>query len=401
MNIGELRFLVVEDHGFQRWVTGDMLRGLGAKHIFSAADGKAALELLRTLDPAIDVVVSDLDMPGMDGMEFIRHLGELGNPASLIVLSGLERPLLATVETMARAYRVNLLAAIEKPPTPNKLWDVLSSHAPLHTSRREESPKALTPFRLDQIAHGLRQREFTAFFQPKVDLRTRRVKGAEALARWRHPDMGLLPPQAFMGPLEQGGLLDKLTDVILEAAAFNCRLWHNGGLDMSVSVNLSLASLADPSLADRMLNIVQASGIEPRHVIFEVTESAAASDVGRTLESLSRLRMKGFGLAIGDSGTGSATMQRLSRVPFTELKIDQAFVKNASVHASSRAMLESSLEVARKLRLVAVAEGVENRVDWDLARDLDCPLAQGFLIAPPMEAGEFLDWVNVRKQVYA
>src|SRR5216684_4949143 len=98
VNIGEIRFLVVEDHGFQRWVIGNMLATLGAKHVYSAPDGIAALDLYKTLDPPVDVIVSDLDMPGMDGMEFIRHVGEVGRPVSLILASGLERSLIASVE---------------------------------------------------------------------------------------------------------------------------------------------------------------------------------------------------------------------------------------------------------------------------------------------------------------
>jgi len=168
-----------------------------------------------------------------------------------------------------------------------------------------------------------------------------------------------------------------------------------------VSVNLSLASLEEMSLADRMVNLVVSQGLEVRHVIFEVTESAAATDVGRVLENLTRLRMKGFGLSIDDYGTGYSSMERLSRGPFTELKIDQGFVRDAVTQPSRRAMLESSLEVARKLRIPAVAEGVENQAQWDLLRSLDCPMAQGYFIARPMEAGEFLQWAAMRKAATA
>src|SRR5258706_8994631 len=113
-DIAELRFLVVEDHGFQRWMLDNMLATMGAKHVFSAPDGAAALEIYKTIDPPIDIIVSDLDMPGMDGMEFIRHVGEVGMPVSLVLASGLDRSLISSVESMARAYGLNLLGAIEK-----------------------------------------------------------------------------------------------------------------------------------------------------------------------------------------------------------------------------------------------------------------------------------------------
>ena len=398
INMAELRFLVVEDHGFQRWMMGNLLEVMGAKHVLCAADGAAALEVLGSLDPPPDIVVSDLDMPGMDGMELIRHLGDVGHPVSLILVSSLERSLIASVESMARAYGVRLLGAIEKPATATKLGNLIN----LHGAHMKAGNRASTAaFGVAEIAEGLRRDEFEPFFQPKVEMKTRRIVGAEALARWCHPQKGIVIPESFIPLMEENGLIDDLTESILMRAALNCRLWQFAGLDVSVSVNLSIKCLEDVGLCDRMMKLVVGQGLEPRHVTFEVTESAAMSDLGKTLEILSRLRMKGFGLSIDDYGTGYASMQRLSRVPFTELKIDQVFVKDAPTQPSSRAMLESSLEMAQKLRIVAVAEGVESKVEWDLLRQLDCPVAQGFLIAGPMSAADFLDWSRVRPQVSA
>lgn len=397
MNIEDIRFLVVEDHGFQRWVTGNLLQSMGARFVFSAADGQAALDMLCDINPPIDVVISDLDMPGMDGMEFIRHLGESRTPVSLIVASALDRGLISTVEAMARAYQVELLGAMEKPATARKLQALLTAYAPVAPTRAaaaEHLPVA-------EIASGLRSGQFEAFFQPKVDIVTGKVKGAEANARWRHPVRGLVMPSAFITVLEASRLIDSLTAMVLKSAAANCRRWREAGCPMSVSVNLSLAMLSDTGLADRMRAIVESEGLESRYVIFEVTESAAAGDLGKALENLSRLRMKGFGLSIDDYGTGYSSMERLARVPFTELKIDQSFVQHAPDDASSRAMLESSLEMAQKLRITAVAEGVETQGQWDLVRDLGCPLAQGYLIAKPMDAYGFMDWMRVGRHVPA
>jgi CheY-like chemotaxis protein len=130
VDIGALRFLVVEDQGFQRWVIGNMLAALGAKHVYSAPDGIAALDIYKSQHPAIDIILTDLDMPGMDGMEFIRHVGEVGRPVSIILASGLDRALIATVESMARAYGLQLLGALEKPLTARKLSSAIALHAP-------------------------------------------------------------------------------------------------------------------------------------------------------------------------------------------------------------------------------------------------------------------------------
>jgi EAL domain-containing protein (putative c-di-GMP-specific phosphodiesterase class I) len=332
-------------------------------------------------------------MPGMDGMEFIRHVGERGTGASLILMSSLEPSLVASVEGMARAYGVHLLGAIEKPANAKKLAAVIGRHS---LARNARGPVVVVT--AEEVAAGIRANQFEAFFQPKVDPRTLEVKGAEAIARWRHPQLGIITPRSFMSSLEASGMVDDLTNVITSQAARHCRSWREAGLDVTVSVNLSLVSLADVRLADRMLALVEAEGLDPCHMIFEVTESAAASDEGKALENLSRLRMKGFGLSIDDYGTGYSSMSRLSRIPFTELKIDKSFVKNASHSPSSRAILESSLEMALKLGIDAVAEGVETQVEWDLVRSLDCPLAQGYFIGKPMEVMQFMDWVRGRRE---
>ncbi len=397
MTIAGIRFLVVEDPGLQGGVTCNLLESMGARHVACAGDSQAALEILAEADPPIDIIISDLDTPGMDAMEFIRHVGEGWNPVSLIVASAVDRALAPEVEATARARGVNLLGALEKPAAAKKLQALLALHEPARQAP-VLAARAVSP---TEMAEGLRRGEFEPFFQPKVDLAGAQFRGAEAIARWRHPTRGLLVAAAFIPSLESNGLIERLTELILKSAAHNCQLWGSSGFDSAVSVNLSLTMLSDATLADRMLAVVEAEGLDASHVTFEVTESAAAANLGKALENVSRLRMKGFGLAIDDYGTGFSSMERLARVPFTELKIDKSFVQNAPTQPSSRAMVESCLEVAQKLEIAAVAEGIESQAQWDLLRTLGCPFGQGFFIAKPMDAGAFLDWLRVRGSVSA
>src|SRR5579864_9123682 len=395
MQISELNFLVAEDHDFQRRTLVRMLGGLGANNVADAADGKAALDIFRDLTHRIDIIISDLEMPGMDGLEFIRHVGATGVPVSVILSSALDPTLVSSVETMTKAYGITLLGAIEKPVTPQKLEALIRKY----TAPKPKAAKPAGPASpLEEIRQGLKNAEVVPFFQPKVRLADGTVTGAEALARWLHPQRGIVAPYAFIGPLEENGLIDNLTWMMLEKSANLCRDWTASGLDVTVSVNLTLASLNDPGLADHITEIVQGQRLDPRRMILEVTESTAMTDVGRALENLARLRMKGFGLSIDDYGTGYSSMQRLTRIPFTELKIDQNFVKNAATQDVSRAVVESSLEMAKKLGISAVAEGVENRRDFDLVRSLGCDLVQGYYVSRPMEAGQFQNWVTARAQ---
>jgi EAL domain-containing protein (putative c-di-GMP-specific phosphodiesterase class I)/CheY-like chemotaxis protein len=388
----DLRFLVVEDHGFQRWELSRQLADLGAKHVFEAQDGLTALEIFQNLTEPIDVIVTDLDMPRMDGMEFIRHVGEVGYPVSVILTSALERTLLASVATMAEAYGIKLLGTIEKPPSAKKLAALIEQHQP--SSEPKQGHRAFAAMAIDEIAEGLGKNEFEAFFQPKVSLATGRLTGAEALARWRHPKHGVIPPFAFMKALESSPLIDELTWVMLRKSSRAHADWRKAGVAVPVSVNLSAASLTDTTLADKVTTLVREQEMDPREIVLEVTESAATTNVGRALENLSRLRMKGFGLSIDDYGTGYSSMQQLTRVPFTELKIDQSFVRNIPTVGAARVVLESSLEMARKLNLTSVAEGVETRGDWDLLRELGCDYAQGYFVAMPMDAAAFMAWAQ-------
>jgi EAL domain-containing protein (putative c-di-GMP-specific phosphodiesterase class I)/CheY-like chemotaxis protein len=387
----DLRYLVVEDQGFQLWMTGQMLEELGARYVFRAADGAAALALLRDREPPIDVIVSDIDMPGMDGMELMRHLGSARYPASVIFASALEQRLLASVESMARAYGVTVLGVIAKPVTAKKLQAVLARHEPASLVQQA----ALQPtFSAEEIRAGIERGELVAFFQPKVDLVTGIARGAEALARWKHPQHGLVRPDRFIAAAEQGGLVDALTLRMLELAVANCLRWHGASIETSVAINISAASLHDTEFATRLWRTVVDAGLDPAHVIFELTESMAAVDHGSFLENLSRLRMKGFGLSIDDFGTGYSSMERLAAAAFTELKVDQSFVRAALTQEPARAMLESGLEMARKLGITSVAEGIESRFEWELVRSLGCDLAQGYFIQKPMDPADYSAWLT-------
>ncbi|MGZ5042010.1 MAG: EAL domain-containing response regulator [Usitatibacter sp.] len=398
--MAELRFLVVEDHDFQRWVLGSMLKRLGARYVFQASDGREALEIFRSLEPQIDIIVSDLDMPAMDGLEFMRHVGEAGTNVSVIVASALDPSLVASVENMARAYGVDLLGAIQKPFTSPKLEHLIARRG----TTAAKSPRASKPapvFSIAEMIEGLDNDEFEPFFQPKVEVATGRLAGAEALARWRHPRKGVVPPfvppYAFIKPFEDNGQIDRLTWIMLDKAAKSCREWRRAGANVTVSVNLSLQTLADMTLADRVAQLVRDRGLEPRDVVLEVTESARLAHLGNALENLSRLRMKGFGLSIDDYGTGYSSLQQLSRIAFTEIKIDGSFLRSASTQDAGLVVLESSLAMARKLKISAVAEGVETESDWRLLDRLGCDLAQGYFIGMPLPGEDFLDWARKRR----
>ncbi len=393
MNISDLHFLVAEDNEFQRRWLVVMLTNLGANHIVEAEDGHSALAILHDPSQSIDICFVDLNMPGMDGMELIRHMAKEDNPASIILASALDPSLVFSVETMSKAYGVNLLGTIAKPATPENLLELISLYQPEQSSSAEpvsSSPK-LT---LEQIAQGLSKDEFLPYFQPKVEIESGQIKGAEAFARWHHPVHGLLAPAAFLSALENTEHMNTLGFIMIDKCAAACRTWHDLGFPISVSINLASSSLTTDGCAERIAGLVAKHRIDTSNIIFEITESAAKIDNPQYLENLARLRMKGFVLSIDDFGTGHASMQELLRIPFSELKVDRSFVVGASKNETIKLVLRASLELAHKLNRQSTAVGVETRQDWDLLLQLGCTHAQGYYIAKPMESNVLPAWMD-------
>ncbi|MGE5651639.1 MAG: EAL domain-containing protein, partial [Bacillota bacterium] len=373
--------------------------GLGAQHIAEAENGQVALGILQDKSRRIDISFIDLNMPGMDGIELMRHLAKAEHQGAVVLVSALGSALLFSVETMTKAYGINLLGAFEKPATPEILQDVIGRYQPPH-AHDGAARKALPVLRLEDIRQGLQEQQFEPLFQPKVELATGKVKAVEAFARWRHPQYGLVPAAAFIPMLEASGHMDELTSVMVEQSIAACRAWQDRGLLLAVSINLSASSLAESGLVEKIVALATRYGVAPCDVTFEITEIIATTDVPVCLENLARLRMRGFGLSIDDFGTAHSNLQQLLRIPFLDLKIDRSFVAGAAHNKQMHLALSSCLELARKLRRNSVAVGVETREDWDLLRDLGCTYAQGYYIARPMERDAVPAWVEEWSQFF-
>lgn len=397
VSIANLHFLIAEDDEFQRHWLAVMLTKLGAQHIVEAENGLVALDILRS-EQAIDISFIDLNMPCMDGIELVRHLANGDYRTAIVLTSALGSALLFSVETMSKAYGIDLLGTFEKPATPEILQQLISQYRP-HV-QRDEGKTAIPAFSLEEIQRAVQADQFEPFFQPKVELATGKVKAVEAFVRWRHPQYGVLNPAYFIPVLEASGHMEDLTWSVIARSVAACRIWHDRGLMLSVSINLSVTSLSEPGLAEKILQHIAGHAIAPEYITFEITELMAMTDVPICLENLTRLRMKGFGLSVDDYGTAHSNLQQLLRIPFLDLKIDRSFVAGASQNGQMHIALSSSLELARKLRRNSVAVGVETREDWDLLRDLGCTYAQGFYIAKPMERDAVPGWVEEWSQFF-
>jgi EAL domain-containing protein (putative c-di-GMP-specific phosphodiesterase class I) len=399
MTLTSLQVLVVEDHGFQRRMALRLLAELGIGHALEAADGTAALALLETRPQPPDVVLVDLDMPGMDGIEFIGHVAQRRLARGVALVSALDPALLNTVQTMARAYGLRVLGSIEKPLTADKLRAVLERY---EEQAQVEPDDETVEVDADALRLALDDGQVRPWFQPQVEFGNGKVVGVEALARWVRPDGSVIRPLHFIPLVESEDLAEPLTALMLEEGCRWLRRWcDEAGLRLKLSVNVSPMTLHDPAVADRYQQIVRRHGVDPADVVLEVTESSVMGDAARGLGVLARLRLKGFGLSIDDFGTGYSSLAQLSQVPFTELKVDQGFVSGAHEQPRKRAVVEASLDLARKLQLDTVAEGVELVEDWQMLAELGCRMAQGYLVSPPVPAEDLLDAVGRWRAPYA
>jgi EAL domain-containing protein (putative c-di-GMP-specific phosphodiesterase class I)/DNA-binding NarL/FixJ family response regulator len=398
MQIADMNFLVAEDDDFQRRWLAIMLANLGVKNIIEVADGFAALKILENRDTPIDISIIDLNMPGMDGIELIRHIAKDDHPGSIILASALDRSLLFSVETMSKAYGVDLLGTIEKPATPENLLALVKLYHP--RSERRETQTTITSFTFVDLHRALANREFEPLFQPKVELANGHVKGAEAFTRWRHPEYGIIAPSDFIPALEEIGEMEAFAWIVIEKSIAACKMWHQRGYPISVSINLAPSCLGHAEFSDKLIDFVTMQEFDPQYIVIEVTESAAVTYAPYFLENLARLRMKGYGISVDDYGTGHSSMQQLLRIPFSELKIDRSFVAGAYTNHALELVLSSSLEVCRKLNKESVAVGVETQHDWDFLHKLGCTYAQGYYIAKPMDGGILPMWMDEWAQFF-
>jgi len=388
-----LSVLVVEDSAVQRQHVVELMQALQFGRVLQAANGLEALRVLDEQGPGqpVFLLITDIDMPGMDGIELIGRLGERRQIDNLIVMSARDPRLLETVESMGgENFLPHLLGTLPKPVTQAGLLRLLARAAQRRSAVRPQgqAPAAC----LDEIRAALDAQQFIPHYQPKVALASGQLKGVEALARWQHPQCGMLGPQHFIGQLEGTPLMARFTLAMVEQALQQLNAWARALPALTMSVNLSADDLADQGFIDRLTELVTRYGVVPQSLTWEVTETMLLSTP--SMANLARLGLKGYGLSMDDYGIGYSSMQTLSRSPFSELKIDRIFVDGASERANRRAILMSSLDMGKRLGVATVGEGVETEADWHLLRELGCDSAQGYLIAKPMPGGELLGWVR-------
>lgn len=391
--------LILEDQPFQRGFLANLFNGVSGVHTDTAGDGADALAMCQWRP--YDLVVTDLMMPGVDGIQFIQSLAAQEQKPAVVLVSSSSQRMMASARLMAESLGLNVLAALSKPVSPGDVADVIE----LLSQQQAATQGAITTDAMpleasrETLCSAIASGQITAWFQPKKSLDSGLVVAAEALVRWQHPVLGLIPPSRFLPLIEANALEPALLRHMLLASIHAQARWRELGFRIPVSINMPPHLLERRSLPDELLELTLQHGGMPADLCFELMESTTTRHVSDYYAGACRLRMKGFGLAQDDFGQGLSSVHNLVSTPFTEVKIDRALVQGCAHNTALRSALATVITLGSKLGLNIVAEGVETDEELTILRMLGCTQVQGFLISaaiPPERFGELLRQDNPR-----
>ena len=390
--------LLVDDDPVQIAILSAYFQSIGARKVSSAGNSLEALELLAQASTPVDLIVSDLQMPEMDGLEFLRHLKTGKYKGKLAIMSGVKSDILKHAANLAKLQNLNLIGQMGKPVSRASL-DALfltpeEPDLPETPVQDDQDTKAeqITPARLKQ---AINDGEIIPYYQPKIDTRTNRIFGAEALARWVDRDGNMIgSPGQFIPFAEECGLVEHLTFNLFETFLKDVMRFRQVNRSLHFAFNLSPSLMNDTSLPDRICSMMRNAGVPSVSVGFEITENAALDQNSNVLEVLSRLRIYDFEVSIDDFGTGHANIANLKDFPFTELKIDSSFVMRALSDSFSRQTVNAAVNLAKELDMPVVAEGVEDKETYELIKSLGIARVQGFLFSRALPPEGFIGYIE-------
>lgn len=376
-----MRVLIIDDEEDICETIAEIAEGRGFEAATISDPSQVSLKL-ESFKP--DVIMLDLMMPGTDGVELLRVLVDRVKNAKICLMSGSDTRVLNSARRLGSAHGLDVVAAFEKPIDVTLLRSTLDQ---LSAGTNHDVVGA-------DVAQALALDQLILYYQPVIEIATRRVKGAEALIRWAHPTRGILPPADFLDEIVKEGLMPPMTEHVLTTAIHQVAKWHHAGEDLTVSVNLTASSLLELSLPDHIAELCAAQQVPPEKLVLEVTETEAMRDVTRTMDVLLRMRIRNIGVSIDDFGTGHSSLRELQRMPFSEMKIDKSFVLDMANNRDCTVIVNSIIDLGHNLGLKVIAEGVEDVRTWRMLAERNCDLAQGFYMAKPMPAKEFSRWLT-------
>jgi EAL domain-containing protein (putative c-di-GMP-specific phosphodiesterase class I)/CheY-like chemotaxis protein len=379
--------LAIDDNSY----IGELILATAQNMGLSCTVADNAEDFLEKLGPGTTLILLDLVMPDVDGVELLRLLAERRCKAGIVLMSGVGKRIIETAEELARALGLSIVGHLQKPFRISALQEIVAQNIqpePNHSS--PQRPAFVTDD--GDLSGAIERDEFILHYQPQIEIASQSVVGVEAVVRWRHPVHGLVFPDNFIPRLEALGLIDTLCWLVMNRALAELSLFSVHGNLPTVSINVSVRSLHDLKFPDKVVSLAEKLAVPLDRIILEITESGLINELSSTLDVLARLRMKAIKLSIDDFGTGYSMMQQLRLIPATELKIDKYFVQHIFSQDSARVLVLKTIEIGHELGMKVVAEGVETVEQLDFLRGHKCDIVQGYLFSRPLPPTEFVAW---------
>ncbi|WP_394242080.1 EAL domain-containing response regulator [Vibrio astriarenae] len=376
--MNSLNILVVDDHPLQLKQISYQLNALNVKNVQCVTSGEAALEALSAR--AFDLLFCDLNMPGMDGVELLSQVAEQGFKGRVVLVSAMENAIISSVRWMCEALELSVAGVLEKPFREQVLRQLVQSCAYQCVDSSTTKPKIQVSD--EEFLFALASGQVINHYQPKVDFNTQQLVGVEALARWQHPNYGVLYPDTFLPIVERCGLQNELFNTVMLNVidAINTQQ-----LPCATAINVTHNELEQPRFSESFLSLCREHGISPSMITLELTETEVYRDSSNLYRNLARLRLNHVGLAIDDFGTGYSSLSKLSQLPFTEMKIDRSFIQMFRTNAKHTHIVASICELAKRMEIQLVAEGVEDETTWFSLKSLGVDVCQGYFTGRPMD----------------
>jgi EAL domain-containing protein (putative c-di-GMP-specific phosphodiesterase class I) len=337
-------------------------------------------------------LILDLGLGESACLQIVDTLGASRELPRTILIGGDDEAVLDSVRNSVTRNKLELVGILTRPLSFSAVSDLLESPQIKDTESSEPDPISS---HLDAIPND----EIVVHYQPMISMADRTIRRAEALVRWRHPQLGLLRPGRFIAHAERSGAIVPLTWEVLRRAIDQHVAWKNEGLLLSVSVNISALFLESLQRADEILALLQSRNCDPRHLILEITETEAAQNPPVARALLTRLREAGVEISMDDYGVGFSNLERLRYYPFSDLKVDRWLVAKLDNSREARDIVQTLASLAAKEKFSLTGEGIETEQQWDVLEKLGCDFAQGFLIARPMPGDRVRRWVGKMTEI--
>ena len=382
-----LNVLLIDDSPtILNYVSAILTETFDIENVYAASSAQEAMQVLKQSEQ-INLLFLDLNMPQVDGIQFLEKIKKLNYKGYIVIMSGVSTKIISSVEQLTKQYGLNYIGALFKPIHESDLLPILEK---IGQSRNKHiKAESLKTY---EIIRAIKNEDFEVLYQPQINLSSRKMMGVEALCRMNHPRLGLVSPDRFIDKAEESELIIHITLAVLKIAFADWQSWANMGLNIKLSVNASPIALEQKEFSDIIFSLLHQFNMSPEDLCIEVTESVLADDKTQELMNLSRLNMRGIDIALDDFGKENSTIERLQKLPLSYLKLDKSYFLEHKDSLGQFSLINTSLALANKLKISTIAEGIEDSNTLAKVTEMGCDFAQGYYIAKPMTAEKILSW---------